>query len=87
MLVFFFVSRCPKTSAQDILGISDVVPMEEFPVKVQKRVLKRPPVMEDYIKVTSTDGTRVYLVLEDEDAGQKVKALMGVCVSKRVFSY
>lgn len=63
--------RCPKTSAQDILGISDVVPMEEFPVKVQKRVLKRPPVMEDYIKVTSTDGTRVYLVLEDEDAGQK----------------
>ncbi|XP_078273779.1 chromosome transmission fidelity protein 18 homolog [Rhinoraja longicauda] len=63
--------RCPKTSAEDTLGISDVAPMEEFPVTVQKRVLKRPPVMEDYIKVTSTDGTRVYMVLEDEDAGQK----------------
>ncbi|XP_051878427.1 chromosome transmission fidelity protein 18 homolog isoform X2 [Pristis pectinata] len=57
----------PKTSIQDTLGVSDVAPMEESPIKVQKRVLKRPPVMEDYIKVTSTDGTRVYMVLQDED--------------------
>ncbi|XP_059834645.1 chromosome transmission fidelity protein 18 homolog [Hypanus sabinus] len=65
--------RSPKTSIQDILGLSDVAPIEESAIKVQKQVLKRPPVMEDYIKVTSTDGTRVYMVLQDEDPSPEQK--------------
>uniref|UniRef100_A0A8D0FKX4 Chromosome transmission fidelity protein 18 homolog n=1 Tax=Strix occidentalis caurina TaxID=311401 RepID=A0A8D0FKX4_STROC len=30
------------------------------------RVLKRPPVLEDYINVTSTEGTRVFMVVKDD---------------------
>ncbi|XP_038675474.1 chromosome transmission fidelity protein 18 homolog [Scyliorhinus canicula] len=83
--------RSPKTSEQDMPDISGLAPIEEIPSReVQKRVLKRPPVLEDYINVTSSDGTRVYLVLQDEDArpglkldvrrwnGQKQLHLLGV---------
>ncbi|XP_069761077.1 chromosome transmission fidelity protein 18 homolog isoform X2 [Narcine bancroftii] len=59
--------RTPMASIQSTLSVSGMAPMEEHPVKVQKRVLKRPPVMEDYVKVTSTDGTRVYMALQEED--------------------
>uniref|UniRef100_A0A672TFK1 Chromosome transmission fidelity protein 18 homolog n=1 Tax=Strigops habroptila TaxID=2489341 RepID=A0A672TFK1_STRHB len=32
------------------------------------RVLKRPPILEDYINVTSTEGTRVFMVLRDDSS-------------------
>ncbi|XP_078414773.1 chromosome transmission fidelity protein 18 homolog isoform X2 [Cetorhinus maximus] len=70
--------RSPKTSKQAMPDISGMAPIEEVPSReVQKRVLKRPPVLEDYINVTSSDGTRVYLALQDEDArpGLKLDAL------------
>ncbi|XP_067858954.1 chromosome transmission fidelity protein 18 homolog isoform X2 [Heptranchias perlo] len=66
--------RSPKTFKQDTLDLSDMAPMEETPSQeVQKRVLKRPPVLEDYVNVTSTDGTRVYMVLQDEDTRPRLK--------------
>ncbi|XP_078095921.1 chromosome transmission fidelity protein 18 homolog [Mustelus asterias] len=61
-------SRNPKISNQEMPDISGMAPIDEIPSqKVQKQVLKRPPVLEDYINVTSSNGTRVYLVLQDED--------------------
>uniref|UniRef100_A0A8C0F1M4 Chromosome transmission fidelity factor 18 n=1 Tax=Bubo bubo TaxID=30461 RepID=A0A8C0F1M4_BUBBB len=32
----------------------------------KQRVLKRPPILEDYINVTSTEGTRVFMVVKDD---------------------
>nr|XP_009668680.1 PREDICTED: chromosome transmission fidelity protein 18 homolog [Struthio camelus australis] len=55
-------------SSLDHLGMSDMVPLQTTPPseKNPKRVLKRPPVLEDYVNVTSTEGTRVFLVLKEE---------------------
>ncbi|XP_048408512.2 chromosome transmission fidelity protein 18 homolog isoform X2 [Stegostoma tigrinum] len=64
----------PKISKRDIADLSGMAPMEDIPSqKVTKRVLKRPPVLEDYINVTSSDGTRVYMVLQDEDSSPGLK--------------
>uniref|UniRef100_A0A8C9MTP1 ATPase AAA-type core domain-containing protein n=1 Tax=Serinus canaria TaxID=9135 RepID=A0A8C9MTP1_SERCA len=46
--------------------MSGMVPMQTTPPLEKKRVLRRPPVLEDYINVTSTQGTRVFLVLRDD---------------------
>ncbi|XP_064376131.1 chromosome transmission fidelity protein 18 homolog [Dromaius novaehollandiae] len=55
-------------SSSDHLGMSDMVPLQTTPPaeKNPKRVLKRPPVLEDYVNVTSTEGTRVFLVLKED---------------------
>ncbi|KAK6481699.1 chromosome transmission fidelity protein 18-like protein isoform X2 [Huso huso] len=59
--------RSEKDPSSELLNISDMAPLQETPLKVeQKRVLKRPPILEDYINVTSTDGSRVFLVLKDD---------------------
>ncbi|XP_072415468.1 chromosome transmission fidelity protein 18 homolog isoform X1 [Chiloscyllium punctatum] len=63
-----------KVSKQDIADLSGMAPMEDVSFQTMtKRVLKRPPVLEDYIKVTSSDGTRVYMVLQDEDSSPGVE--------------
>lgn len=43
-----------------------MIPLQTTPPLEKKRVLRRPPVLEDYINVTSTQGTRVFLVLRDD---------------------
>ncbi|XP_010211448.1 PREDICTED: chromosome transmission fidelity protein 18 homolog [Tinamus guttatus] len=55
-------------SSLDHLGMSDMVPLQTTPPseKSPKRVLKRPPILEDYVNVTSTEGTRVFLVLRED---------------------
>ncbi|XP_075686704.1 chromosome transmission fidelity protein 18 homolog isoform X2 [Rhinoderma darwinii] len=67
----------------DALEVSDVAPLQITPTETdQKRVLKRPPVLEDYINVTSSDGTRVYMTLrEDEDRTgvQDTSKITGLC--------
>ncbi|XP_062444111.1 chromosome transmission fidelity protein 18 homolog [Rhea pennata] len=52
----------------DPLGMNDMVPLQTTPPpeKNPKRVLKRPPILEDYVNVTSTEGTRVFLVLKED---------------------
>uniref|UniRef100_UPI00398F3003 chromosome transmission fidelity protein 18 homolog isoform X2 n=1 Tax=Pristiophorus japonicus TaxID=55135 RepID=UPI00398F3003 len=68
--------RSPEAAKEGTLDISDMAPIVETPSqKVEKRVLKRPPVLEDYVKVTSADGTRVYMVLQDEDVQPGLKLL------------
>ncbi|XP_054246859.1 chromosome transmission fidelity protein 18 homolog [Indicator indicator] len=48
------------------LEISGMAPLQTTPPSEKRRVLKRPPVLEDYINVTSTEGTRVFMVLRDD---------------------
>ncbi|XP_068100264.1 chromosome transmission fidelity protein 18 homolog [Hyperolius riggenbachi] len=67
------------------LEISDMAPLQDTPRKSeQKRVLKRPPILEDYIHVTSGDGTRVYMTLkEDQDGTGTVDSLKNGSLSWR----
>ncbi|XP_007904293.2 chromosome transmission fidelity protein 18 homolog isoform X1 [Callorhinchus milii] len=64
--------RFPEGPVQDVLDISDMAPLRVTPSpRKPSRVRKRPPVLEDYINVTSTDGTRVFVVLNDEASGPR----------------
>ncbi|XP_051825306.1 chromosome transmission fidelity protein 18 homolog isoform X2 [Antechinus flavipes] len=60
---------------QGPLDISDVgfLQMTPSPRRNKKLILKRPPVLEEYINVTSTDGTRVYMAVKDDPLGVGVK--------------
>ncbi|XP_075755921.1 chromosome transmission fidelity protein 18 homolog [Pelodiscus sinensis] len=61
-------ARSTKILSPDSLDVSDMAPlrMTPPPEKDPKRVLKRPPILEDYVNVTSTDGTRVFMVLKED---------------------
>uniref|UniRef100_A0A8C3NBM4 Chromosome transmission fidelity protein 18 homolog n=1 Tax=Geospiza parvula TaxID=87175 RepID=A0A8C3NBM4_GEOPR len=56
----------PHNTSSNQLEMSGMVAMQTTPPLEKKRVLRRPPVLEDYINVTSTQGTRVFLVLRDD---------------------
>ncbi|XP_073414531.1 chromosome transmission fidelity protein 18 homolog isoform X1 [Dendrobates tinctorius] len=67
-------NRHLKFLSCDALEVSDVAPLQVTPTKTeQKRILTRPPVLEDYINVTASDGTRVYLTLRDDEDGTGVQ--------------
>ncbi|KAG2455611.1 chromosome transmission fidelity protein 18 homolog isoform X2 [Polypterus senegalus] len=67
-------NRNSKLLFQNLLDISDMAPLQETPVKpVRTQVLKRPPFIEDYVNVTSSDGIRVFMVLKDDDSGTGVQ--------------
>ncbi|XP_040212388.1 chromosome transmission fidelity protein 18 homolog isoform X4 [Rana temporaria] len=52
------------------LEVSDMAPLQNTPNKTeQRRVLTRPPVFEEYIHVTASDGTRVYMAMKDDPEG------------------
>ncbi|KAM6299110.1 chromosome transmission fidelity protein 18 homolog [Aegotheles albertisi] len=59
-------SSAPQTASLDHLEVSGMVPLQTTPPSDKKRVLKRPPILEDYINVTSTGGTRVFMVVRDD---------------------
>uniref|UniRef100_A0A8C5Q1K2 Chromosome transmission fidelity protein 18 homolog n=1 Tax=Leptobrachium leishanense TaxID=445787 RepID=A0A8C5Q1K2_9ANUR len=62
--------RAARFLGSDILDVSDMDPLQVTPTEPeQKRVLKRPPVFEEYIHVTSSDGSRVYMTLREDTAG------------------
>ncbi|OXB68793.1 hypothetical protein ASZ78_002208 [Callipepla squamata] len=49
------------------LEVSGLKPLQSSPpTENPKRVLKRPPVLGDYINVTSSEGTRVYMAMRDD---------------------
>ncbi|XP_030341158.1 chromosome transmission fidelity protein 18 homolog isoform X2 [Strigops habroptila] len=58
----------PQAVSSDHLEISGMAPLQNTPPSKKKRVLKRPPILEDYINVTSTEGTRVFMVLRDDSS-------------------
>lgn len=52
------------------LEVSDMAPLQNTPNKTeQRRVLTRPPVFEEYIHVTASDGTRVYMAMKEDPEG------------------
>uniref|UniRef100_A0A8C5TU08 Chromosome transmission fidelity factor 18 n=1 Tax=Malurus cyaneus samueli TaxID=2593467 RepID=A0A8C5TU08_9PASS len=53
----------PSSNPMEVSGMS---PLQTTPPLEKKRVLRRPPILEDYINVTSSEGTRVFLVLRDD---------------------
>ncbi|KAM6054227.1 chromosome transmission fidelity protein 18 homolog [Chlamydotis macqueenii] len=57
----------PQTASSDHLEMSGMALLQTTPSSEKKRVLKRPPILEDYINVTSTEGTRVFMVVRDDD--------------------
>ncbi|KAM9372393.1 chromosome transmission fidelity protein 18 homolog [Phaethornis superciliosus] len=56
----------PQPASLDPLEVSGMAPLQTTPPAELRRVLKRPPILEDYINVTSTAGTRVFMVLRDD---------------------
>uniref|UniRef100_A0A663NCG8 Chromosome transmission fidelity protein 18 homolog n=1 Tax=Athene cunicularia TaxID=194338 RepID=A0A663NCG8_ATHCN len=50
----------------DPLETSGMAPLQTTPPSKKQQVLKRPPILEDYINVTSTEGTRVFMVVKDD---------------------
>ncbi|XP_019476166.1 chromosome transmission fidelity protein 18 homolog, partial [Meleagris gallopavo] len=49
------------------LEVSGLGPLQSSPpTENPKRVLKRPPVLGDYINVTSSEGTRVFMAVKDD---------------------
>lgn len=61
-------TRTPKFSIADSTDLDNMLPLRITPPaeKDSKKVLKRPPVLEDYINVTSTNGTRVFMVVKED---------------------
>ncbi|XP_051488460.1 chromosome transmission fidelity protein 18 homolog isoform X2 [Apus apus] len=59
-------SSAPQTASLGHLELSGMVPLQTTPPSEKKRVLKRPPILEDYVHVTSTEGTRVFMVVKDD---------------------
>ncbi|XP_063286530.1 chromosome transmission fidelity protein 18 homolog isoform X1 [Pelobates fuscus] len=56
--------------ATDLLEVSDMAPLQVTPSKPDnKRVLKRPPIFEEYVHVTSSDGARFYMTLREDNEG------------------
>ncbi|XP_077618795.1 chromosome transmission fidelity protein 18 homolog isoform X2 [Crocuta crocuta] len=51
---------------------ADVAPLQASPA-ARNPVLRRPPVLEDYVTVTSTGGSRAFLVLRDDPVGTGVQ--------------
>uniref|UniRef100_A0A670JUW5 Chromosome transmission fidelity factor 18 n=1 Tax=Podarcis muralis TaxID=64176 RepID=A0A670JUW5_PODMU len=82
LMILLLVFPGPQRTHLEALGIPDgtgvsgmfplhVTPPEE---KYSRKVLKRPPILGDYINVTSTDGTRVFMVVKDDGMGTQVPA-------------
>lgn len=74
-MIFFF------RSIPEVLDISSFAAIPESPWRpptaapaASLRVLKRPPLEGEYISVTDSSGSRVYL-RQTEDTGRKVKLL------------
>ena len=51
---------------------ADVGPLQASPA-TRNPVLRRPPVLEDYVSVTSTGGCRAFLVLRGDPVGTGVQ--------------
>ncbi|KAM8960370.1 LOW QUALITY PROTEIN: chromosome transmission fidelity protein 18 homolog [Pelodytes ibericus] len=56
--------------SHDVLEVSDMAPLQVTPTESElRRVLNRPPVFEEYVNVTSSDGVRVYMTLHEDNEG------------------
>ncbi|KAM9179153.1 chromosome transmission fidelity protein 18 homolog [Mergus octosetaceus] len=62
------VLGAPQAASSERLEVSGMAPLQTTPPshKNPKRVLRRPPILEDYINVTSTEGTRVFMAVRED---------------------
>ncbi|KAI6076589.1 chromosome transmission fidelity protein 18-like protein [Aix galericulata] len=62
------VPGAPQAASSERLEVSGMAPLQTTPPshKNPKRVLRRPPILEDYINVTSTEGTRVFMAVRED---------------------
>ncbi|XP_070811389.1 chromosome transmission fidelity protein 18 homolog isoform X11 [Pituophis catenifer annectens] len=60
--------RNPRPDVADQEEISDIVLLHATPPGKEEsgKILKRPPILQDYINVTSTNGTRVFMVVKED---------------------
>ncbi|XP_063171230.1 chromosome transmission fidelity protein 18 homolog isoform X2 [Candoia aspera] len=72
-------ARNPRPDIADPGRISDIVLLHVTPPKKKTsgKVLKRPPILQDYINVTSTNGTRVFMVVKDDGVAMKLANSIG----------
>ncbi|XP_026559768.1 chromosome transmission fidelity protein 18 homolog isoform X2 [Pseudonaja textilis] len=61
-------TRNSRPDVADQGEISDIVLLHATPPgkKEPGKILKRPPILQDYINVTSTNGTRVFMVVKED---------------------
>uniref|UniRef100_A0A670XRY0 Chromosome transmission fidelity protein 18 homolog n=1 Tax=Pseudonaja textilis TaxID=8673 RepID=A0A670XRY0_PSETE len=72
-----------EDSPEDQGEISDIVLLHATPPgkKEPGKILKRPPILQDYINVTSTNGTRVFMVVKEDamvGSGSPLAILIGI---------
>lgn len=62
------VLGAPQAASSERLEVSGMAPLQTTPPshKNPKRVLRRPPILEDYINVTSSEGTRVFMAVRED---------------------
>eukprot|EP00075_Anas_platyrhynchos_P035584 XP_027324837.1 chromosome transmission fidelity protein 18 homolog [Anas platyrhynchos] len=62
------VPGAPQAASSERLEVSGMAPLQTTPPshKNPKRVLRRPPILEDYINVTSSEGTRVFMAVRED---------------------
>ncbi|KAM6423721.1 chromosome transmission fidelity protein 18 homolog [Liasis olivaceus] len=72
-------ARNPRPDITDQGGISDIALLHVTPPenKESGKVLKRPPILQDYINVTSTNGTRVFMVVNDDGVATELANSIG----------
>uniref|UniRef100_A0A803T0B4 Chromosome transmission fidelity protein 18 homolog n=1 Tax=Anolis carolinensis TaxID=28377 RepID=A0A803T0B4_ANOCA len=59
-----FFCRTPSLISPNTSGLDGMGPLRVTPPN--RRVLRRPPILEDYVNVTSTHGTRVFMVVKED---------------------
>ncbi|KAJ7306108.1 hypothetical protein JRQ81_010474 [Phrynocephalus forsythii] len=72
-------ARPPGLKDLDCTGLEELLPLPRSPPaeREPKKVRKRPPVLEDYINVTSTSGSRVFMVVKEDGASAEVATSVG----------
>ncbi|XP_061455548.1 chromosome transmission fidelity protein 18 homolog [Rhineura floridana] len=72
-------ARTPGLGIPDSMGVSGMVLLHVTPPEERdsRKVLKRPPILEDYINVTSTDGTRVFMVVKEDGMATELSNSVG----------
>ncbi|XP_042294272.1 chromosome transmission fidelity protein 18 homolog isoform X2 [Sceloporus undulatus] len=67
-------ARTPSSEIPDVMGLNGMFPLRITPPEEgdSKKVLRRPPILEDYINVTSTNGTRVFMVVKEDSMGTEL---------------
>nr|XP_060642516.1 chromosome transmission fidelity protein 18 homolog [Anolis sagrei ordinatus] len=67
-------ARTPSFVSSNVSGLDGMRPLQVTPPNGRdfKRVLRRPPVLEDYVNVTSTHGTRVFMAVKEDPTGTEI---------------